>query len=467
VIFASGQKQIGCDRLLEFLSVYAPAPSEREPVAAVAGLGAAHGNGKAEHNGAASPGNWPVEMVTRAVKDAEPLALFCFKTLSDPFAGQISFFKVFSGCAHADDAVTNFTQNAGERLAHLSVMQGKRAIEVRELHAGDIGAVPKLKNTRTGDTLGEKTHPVHYEPAKQPEPVLAYAIEARTRADEDKMANALHRIMEEDTQVRFYRDAQTQEFLLAGSGQQHIEMVISRLRRRYHTEVTLQAPRIPYRETIRTRAEGHGRHKKQSGGHGQFGDCKIRIEPLERGAGVEFVNQIFGGAIPKNFIPAVEKGIRDAAERGFLAGHPLVDFRATVYDGSYHEVDSNELSFRIAGRLALRACMEQARPALMEPILHVEIQTPEAFSGAVMGDLNSRRGRVVGMDSSGAGQTVIEAEAPMAEMLTYGVDLTAMTQGQGSFHAEVGRYDFVPAALQEKVVAASRQLAHVGVADEE
>ena len=470
VLFVSGMAQAGCDRLLEFLRIYAPAPSEREPVAAVAGLAAAQGtggNGKAEHNGTPHSGDWPVEMVTRPVSDAEPLALFCFKTLSDPFAGQISFFKIFSGCVHTDDTVANFTQNATERLAHLSVMQGKRAIEVRELHAGDIGAVPKLKNTRTGDTLGEKTHPVYYEPAKQPEPVLAFAIEARTRADEDKLANAMHRIMEEDTLVRFYRDPQTQEFLLAGGGQQHIETVVSRLRRRYHTEVTLQAPRIPYRETIRARAEGHGRHKKQSGGHGQFGDCKIRIEPLERGAGIEFVNQIFGGAIPKNFIPAIEKGIRDAAERGFLAGYPLVDFRVTVYDGSYHEVDSNEISFRIAGRLALRACVEQARPALLEPILRVEIQTPEAFAGAVMGDLNGRRGRVLGMDSSGAGQTVIQAEVPMAEMLTYGVDLVAMTQGHGSFHAEADHYDFLPATLQDKVVAASRQLAHAAVADEE
>jgi elongation factor G len=272
--------------------------------------------------------------------------------------------------------------------------------------------------------------------------------------------------MEEDTLVRFYRDPQTHEFLIAGSGQQHIEVVVSKLRRRYHTEVTLKAPKIPYRETIRARADGHGRHKKQSGGHGQFGDCKIRIEPLGRGAGFEFVNEIFGGAIPRNYVPAIEKGIREAAERGFLAGHPMVDFRVTVYDGSFHEVDSNEISFRIAGRLAFRDCMERARPALLEPVMRVSIHIPDAFAGAVMGDLPGRHGRVLGMeaDSSG-GQTTIQAEAPLAEMLTYGADLIAMTQGQGSFHMEMDHYDFVLPQAQEKIIAAART--HQAVAVEE
>ncbi|MGC9292776.1 MAG: elongation factor G [Acidobacteriaceae bacterium] len=454
VLFTSGLANIGCDRLLEFLKTYAPAPSEREPVAAaVMAQATATGNG---HSNGAAQGEWPLEMVTRPMTDEQPLALFVFKTISDPFAGQISFFKVFSGCAHNDDTVTNHKQHTTEKLSHLSVMQGKNAIAIGELHAGDIGAVPKLKNTHTGDTLGDKNSPVFYEPVSQPEPAIAFAVEARTRADEDKLANGLHRIMEEDTMVRFYRDPQTQEFLLAGAGQQHIEVVVSKLRRRYHTEITLKAPKVPYRETIRAKAEGHGRHKKQSGGHGQYGDCKVRMEPLPRGAGIEFVNQIFGGAIPKNYIPAVEKGIRDTAERGHLAGYPVVDFRATVFDGSYHEVDSNEISFRIAGRLAFRQCMEQAKPALLEPIMRVDIHTPEGFAGAVMGDLNGRRGRVLGMDPDGNGQTVIHAEAPMAELLTYGVDLTAMTQGQGSFHMEADHYDYVPAAIQEKIIAAAR-----------
>ncbi len=464
VLFASGRNNIGTDHLLNFFHDYAPAPVEREPVAAVATM-SSHGNGAAKPNHGGV--DWPLEMVHRPVSDTEPLSLYIFKTLSDPFAGQISFFKVFSGCARNNDAVLNYKQQSQEKLAHLSIMQGKQPVPVTELHAGDLGAVAKLRNTHTGDTLGESQHPVLFEPAQQPEPAIAFAIEPRTRADEDKLANALHRIMEEDTLIRFYRDAQTHEFLIAGAGQQHIEVVVSKLRRRYHTEVTLKAPKIPYRETIRARAEGHGRHKKQSGGHGQFGDCKIRIEPLERGAGFEFVNEIFGGAIPRNYVPAIEKGIREAAERGFLAGHPVVDFRVTVFDGSFHEVDSNEISFRIAGRLAFRDCMEKARPALLEPIMRVNINTPDAFAGAVMGDLPGRHGRVLGMEpTSSAGQTAILAEVPMAEMLTYGSDLTAMTQGQGSFHMEMDHYDFVLPQTQEKLIAAARTHQAVAVEDE-
>ena len=449
VLFTSGTTSTGIDHLLEFFCVYAPAPVEREPVAAAAPAGspAQSTNGDTE---------WPVEMVTCPVDDKEPLSLFVFKTLSDPFAGQISFVKVFSGCAHNNDAVANYRTRSQEKLAHLSVMQGKRSIPVNELHAGDIGAVPKLRETRTGDTLGDPRRPILYEPASQPEPAIAFAIEPKTRADEDKLAAALHKISEEDALVRFYRDPQTHEFLIAGTGQQHIEIVVSRLRRRYHTEVTLKAPKIPYRETIRARAEGHGRHKKQSGGHGQFGDCKIRIEPLERGSGFQFSSEIFGGAIPRNYVPAIEKGIREAAERGVLAGHPMVDFRAVVYDGSYHDVDSNEISFRIAGRLAFRDCMAKARPALLEPIMRVSITTPESFAGAVMGDLPGRHGRVLGLEASSPGQTVIQAEVPMAGMLTYGADLTAMTQGQGSFHMEMDHYDFVLPQAQEKLVAAAR-----------
>jgi elongation factor G len=465
VLFASGAEMKGTDRILEFFRIFAPAPNEREPVAAAAST-SARGNGAAKAGNGEAAADWPVEMVNRPVADNEPLSLFVFKTISDPFAGQISFFKVFAGCVRNNDAVLNYKHQAQEKLAHLSIMQGKQLVPVMELHAGDIGAIAKLRNTHTGDTLGDSAHPVLYEPAQQPEAAIAFAIEPKTRADEDKLANALHRIMEEDTLIRFYRDPQTHEFLIAGTGQQHIEIVVSKLRRRYHTEVTLKAPKIPYRETIRARAEGHGRHKKQSGGHGQFGDCKIRIEPLERGAGFEFGNEIFGGAIPRNYVPAIEKGIREAAERGFLAGHPMVDFRATVFDGSYHEVDSNEISFRIAGRLAFRDCMERARPSLLEPIMRVSIQTPDIFAGAVMGDLPGRHGRVLGMEPASSGQTTIQAEVPMAEMLTYGADLTAMTQGQGSFHMEMDHYDFVLPQTQEKLIAAARAHQVIAVEDE-
>jgi elongation factor G len=450
VLFVAGGTSTGIDHLLDFLRTYAPAPVEREPVAAASV--SATGTPQAEDGS----GEWPVEMVHCPVDDKEPLSLFVFKTLWDPFAGQISFVKIFSGCAHNNEGVVNYRTRSQEKLAHLSVMQGKRAIPVNELHAGDIGAVPKLRDTHTGDTLGDARRPILYEPASQPEPAIAFAIEPKTRADEDKLAAALHKISEEDALVRFYRDPQTHEFLIAGTGQQHIEIVVSRLKRRYHTEVTLKAPKIPYRETIRARAEGHGRHKKQSGGHGQFGDCKIRIEPLERGAGFQFASEIFGGAIPRNYVPAIEKGIREAAERGVLAGHPMVDFRAVVYDGAYHDVDSNEISFRIAGRLAFRDCMAKARPALLEPIMRVSITMPESFAGTVMGDLSGRHGRVLGLEASAPGQTVIQAEVPLAGMLSYGADLTAMTQGQGSFHMEMDHYDFVLPQTQEKLVAAAR-----------
>jgi len=261
--------------------------------------------------------------------------------------------------------------------------------------------------------------------------------------------------MEEDPMLRFYRDAQTKEFLIAGTGQQHIEVVVSRLKKRYNTEVSLKAPKVPYRETIRGTADVQGRHKKQTGGHGQFGDCRIKMEPLPRGANFEFVNDIFGGAIPKNYIPAVEKGVVEAAARGHLAGYPMVDFKVILYDGSYHDVDSSELSFKLAGRIAFRKAMETAKPTLLEPVMKVEITVPDEFAGAIMGDLNSRRGRIQGMDNKG-GKTIVHAEVPMAEMLTYGADLTSMTQGRGSFNMEADHYDIVPAQQQEKIIAAAK-----------
>jgi elongation factor G len=483
VLFASGLRNVGSDHLLDFLQVYAPAPVERVPVAARgtvesstvrrAKVGETHPAGQAsgaEADGVASPNpdgapqDGPTaEMVLRKVDDREPLSLYVFKTMSDPFAGRISFFKVFSGVTRSDATVTNYTHRNAERLAHLTVMQGRTAMPIAELHAGDIGAVAKLRETFTGDTLGDAGHEIFFDPVTMPEPAVTYAIEPKTRADEDKLAPAVHKLMEEDLMVRFYRDEATHEFLLAGSGQPHIESVVQRLRRRYHTEVTLKAPKVPYRETIRARAEAQGRHKKQSGGHGQFGDCRIRIEPLPLGSGFQFVNEIFGGAIPRTFIPAVEKGIQEAASRGWLAGFPMVDFRAVLYDGSYHDVDSNELSFRLAGRLAFRNCMEQCKPVLLEPLMRVEIEAPEGFTGVLMGDLTGRRGRVQGM-GSGRGTTVIRAEVPMAEMLTYGATLTSLTQGLGSFHMEMARYDVVPPAAAEKVIASAHK--HVQTDDE-
>ena len=450
VLYASGLRNVGTDHLLDFLKVYAPCPQER---LALAVRGAGH------HSGNGAGGDVSVETVVRRIDDTDPTTLYVYKTMVDPFAGRISFFKVISGCLKNDACVENYARGETERMAHLAIVQGRQLVEVGELHAGDLGAVAKLRVTQTGDTLGVKGHEVLIEPVPVPEPAMTYAIEPKSRADEDKLAPALHKLMEEDLLLRFYRDPQTNEFLVAGAGQLHIETVVSRLRRRFHTEVTLKSPKIPYRETIRTSATGHGRHKKQTGGHGQFGDCKIRIEPLPRGGGFEFVDDIFGGAIPRQFVPAVEKGVQESAARGYLAGYPVVDFRAIVFDGSYHDVDSNEMSFKMAGRLAFRACMEQAKPALLEPVMHVEIEAPDETAGAIMGDLNSRRGRVQGMETAGVG-TIIRALVPLAEMLSYGLTLTSMTQGRGSFRMEMDHYDFVPPAIAEKIVANAKH--HVG-----
>ena len=456
VLFTSGLGNMATDHLLDFLKVYAPAPVERAPIAVrqpalqTAGNGNGHGAGLDN----ADAGGEGVSF--RKVSDEEPASVIVFKTMTDPFAGRISFFKVISGTIKNDVTLENYTRRGQERLSHLSVMQGRKAIEVPELHAGDLGAVAKLRETLTGDTLGQKGFDVQMQLTVLPDAAMTYAIEPKSRADEDKLAPAIHKLMEEDLLIRFYRDPMTNEFLIAGAGQQHIEAIVSRLKRRYHAEVTLKAPKVPYRETIRAHADAQGRHKKQTGGHGQFGDCKIRMEPLPRGGGFEFANDIFGGSIPRQFVPAVEKGVVESAARGYLAGFPVVDFKVTVYDGSYHDVDSNEMSFKMAGRIAFRKCMEQAKPCLLEPIMKVEIEAPDDFAGTLMGDLNSRRGRVQGMETRGR-TTVISAEVPMAEMLTYGTQLTSMTQGKGSYHMEMNHYEVVPQAVAEKILANTKQ----------
>lgn len=392
---------------------------------------------------------------TRPISDNYPLSVFAFKTLADPFAGRLSFLKIYSGTLKNDATVTNFNKSGLERFAHLSIPQGKTPIEVAELHAGDIGVVAKLKETVTGDTLGDKDQPVFYRLLAFPEPLISFAIEPKSRGDEDKISTALHKILEEDPTLRFGRDQQTNEMLLSGMGQLHIETVVSRLRKRFGVDVTLKTPKVPYRETIRGKADVQGKHKKQTGGHGQYGDCKIKMEPLPRGGNFEFANEIFGGSIPKNYIPAVEKGILEAATRGYLAGYPVVDFRVILYDGSYHEVDSSEMAFKIAGSLAFKKAMEQANPVLLEPIMNVEVYAPEAYAGDLMGDLNSRRGRVQGMDSK-AGIQVIKAQVPMAEMLSYAPTLTSMTQGRGDYTMEFSHYEVVPTLIAEKIIAQAK-----------
>jgi elongation factor G len=393
--------------------------------------------------------------VSRRPAPEAPFSAFVFKTLADPHAGRVSIFRVYSGTLKADSQVQNASRDLPERVGALELLQGKQQTPIGEVQAGDIAAVAKLKETQTGDTLCDKAHPIVYPPVVYPEPATTFAIEPKTRGDEEKISIALHRLMEEDAVMRISRDAQTHEMLLSGMGQLHVEVLVGRLRKRYKVEVNLKKPKVPYRETIKAAAEGHGRHKKQTGGHGQFGDCKIRMKPLPRGSDFQFVDDIFGGSIPKNFIPAVEKGIQEARLKGFVAGFPMVDFQVELYDGQYHDVDSNELSFKIAGSLGFKDAVAKCRPTLLEPIMKVEIAVPEEYAGSVMGDLSSRRGRPQGMEPRGS-QQVIRAEVPMAEMLSYDAELTSMTGGRGSYHMEMSHYDEVPGHLQEKIVAAAR-----------
>ncbi len=443
VFCASALRNIGTDRLLDFMVEDDPAPADRGDVPALV-------------DGAEAK---------RPVVDSSPCTLYVFKTTADPFSGRITYFKVMSGVIKNDANVVNEARGTSERLAHISVPFGKTLQPITELHAGDIGAVAKLKETLTGDTLEEKGIHVAYPPVKLPEPSIAFAIEAKSRNDEDRMGQAVHKILEEDQSLRFYRDPQTREFLLAGVGQQHVEIIVAKLKKRYGVDVTLKAPKIPYRETIRGNADVQGRHKKQTGGHGQFGDCWIRMEPLPRGGNFQFANEVFGGAIPRNFIPAVEKGIVEIAANGFLAGYPMVDFKVTVYDGSYHDVDSSELAFKLAARKAFKAAMQEAKPALLEPVMNVEIQAPVEYAGDLMGDLNGRRGRIGGMETKGATQ-FLKAQVPMSEMLNYQSDLTAMTQGRASFHMEFDHYDYVPQLQADKIIAAAKA-AKTGEEEEE
>jgi len=442
LLCAAGVQNIGADLLANLVAEILPSPLEGPKRVAV-------------QNG--------VESEQTITPNGAP-ALFVFKTAADPFAGRVSYLKVTSGILKDDAHLVNMRSNVNERLAHIATPFGKGLQPVTELRAGDIGAVAKLKETLTGDTLCEKTNCVVFKPVELPEPSIAYAISAKSRSDEDRLSTALNKILEEDRSLRFYRDSLTKEFLLAGNGQQHVEVVVSRLKRRYGVEVELHAPKIPYRETVRGTASVQGRHKKQTGGHGQFGDCWIRIEPLPRGERFQFVNDIFGGSIPRQFIPAVEKGVVEAAEQGFVAGYPVTDFKVTVYDGSYHDVDSSEMAFKLAGRKAFRAAMQQARPALLEPIMRVDVETPTEFAGDLMSDFNGRRGRIAGMDVKGATQS-IRAQVPMSEMLNYQNDLISKTQGRASFHMEFDHYDYVPAPQAEKIIAAAK--AHMHVEDDE
>jgi elongation factor G len=381
---------------------------------------------------------------------------YVFKTLADPFAGRINLFRVYQGTLKADSQVNNCRVHVKERIGQLLVPQGKEMGQADEFGPGDIGAVAKLKETRAGDFLAAVDHEVNLPTSKLPAPVMAFAMEAKNRGDEDKVFTALRRLQEEDPTIDLHRDAQTGEQIVAGLSQIHVEVIVERMKERFGAEVTLKPPRVPYRETIKGKGKAQGRYKKQTGGRGQFGDCHIEIEPLPHGEGFVFENGIKGGVIPTSFIPAVEKGIVETMQQGIVAGYPMNDLKVRLYDGSYHTVDSSEMAFKMAGSMAFRDAVSQASPALLEPIMTVTVTVPEESVGDVIGDLSSRRGHPLGMEPAGQ-MTAVRAEVPMAEMLSYAPDLRSITGGQGDYSMEFARYEEVPAHLAQKVIDAAKE----------
>jgi len=447
-IFAvSSTLNIGIQRILNEIVELAPAPDD---------LGNAKGHPSADSE----------EVIEREVLDIAPFSAYVFKTIADPFAGRITVFKIYSGNVKADATVYNVTKSTQERLGPLHVVQGKSLEKIPEAHAGDIVAVTKLKETTTGDTFADKASPIVYESVHLPTPAIAFAIEPKSRNDEDKLSQAIHKMLEEDLALRFTRDPQTKEFLLSGSGQTHIEVAVNKLKKRYGVEVELHPPKVAYLETFRGRAEVVGRHKKQTGGRGQFGEATCVFEELPRGGGFEFVDKIFGGAIPQNWRPAVEKGIKDASAQGALAGYPMVDFKVELTDGKYHPVDSDDLSFQLAGRKAFRTAMEKVRRVLLEPVMNVEITVPQEVSGDILGDINSRRGRVQGMDSRG-NQAVVKAQVPLSEMLSYQSTLNSITGARGSYTMEIDHYDEVPAQIAQKIIQKAQEEGRIRTAEED
>ncbi len=401
-------------------------------------------------------GGLDVGEVTLEPVEEKELFAYVFKTRADPFAGRINMFRVYQGVMKQDSQVLNARTHNKERIGQLVTFEGGSTGHTNEFGPGDIGAVAKLKETKAGDWLAARDEPITMPSIRLPAPVMAFAVEPKSKGDEDKVFTALRRLQEEDPTIDLHRDAQTGEQIVAGLSQVHVEVIVERLKSRFGAEVNLKPPRVPYQETIRRPAKAHGRHKKQTGGRGQFGDCHIEIEPLEPGSGFEFVNAIKGGVIPSGFIPAVEKGVLEAMHEGVVAGYPVKDVRVRVYDGSYHTVDSSEMAFKVAGSLAMKQAMEQAGPVLLEPIMLVTVSVPEDSVGDVIGDLNSRRGRPLGMEPAGAGMTDVKAEVPMSEMLSYAPDLRSITGGQGEFTMEFLRYEEVPGHLASKVVEEAR-----------
>lgn len=436
VVCGSATNNIGIQHLLDAILLCLPAPVERANSRPI--------KGKDPRSG---------KEIRRSSSEDEPLSARVFKTISDPFTGKLTIFRIFSGILKSDSTIYNPTSDSKEKVGNLFYLLGKKQEPVQKVGPGEIAAVTKLKETKTGDTLTDVDNPVVFEPLRFSDPIISYAIEPKSRGDEEKVSAGLHKLLEEDPTLRFHRDNETKEMILSGMGQVHLEVTLQKLRRKFGAEVIMKTPKIPYRETIRASSTAQGRYKKQSGGRGQYGDCWIKIEPLPRGSGFEFVDNIVGGVIPRQYIPAVEKGIVEAMQDGFLAGYPTVDLRATVYDGSYHSVDSSEMAFKIAGSMAFKKAVENAKPVLLEPIVRLEVVVPDESLGSVLGDLNVRRGRVQGVEPQAGSNQKIIVYVPMAEVLTYANQLNSMTSGRGIYTLEYSHYEEVPSNLAQKIIA--------------
>jgi len=435
VLAAAATRSIGVQPLMDFIIDEFPSPAARGEVEGIDPRSKA--------------------AVRRAADSEAPLSALVFKTISDPHVGKLSVFRVYSGTFRSDSQVLNASRDARERVGHLGWLMGKTQKPVEALGPGEIGVLTKLKDTLTGDTLCDEGHPIVLPGITFPEPAISFAIQPKTRGDEDKISTALHRMAEEDPTLHHHFDPETKQLLVSGMGQLHVEVAVERMKRKYNVDVLVLPPRIPYKETVKGRAEVQGKYKKQTGGRGQYGDTWLRIEPLQRSGGFEFVDDIFGGAIPRNFIPSVEKGVRDCMKRGIMAGYPVVDVKVTLYDGSYHDVDSSDMAFQIAASMGLQKGFMEAHPILLEPIMNVEVTAPADHAGDVIGDLNGRRGRIVGMEPDGE-IVAVRAQVPMAEMLTYESTLRSMTGGRGAYSMEPSHYEEVPAHTAEKVVAAAK-----------
>ncbi|HYV97479.1 MAG TPA: elongation factor G [Gemmatimonadaceae bacterium] len=437
LLCCSSQLTYGVRTVLDFLVQLMPSAHEMEELHAFTG----------------SEGSQKIEI--HPDSDA-PFTALVFKTVSEQHVGNVSFFRTFRGTVLNGQEVYNATRDVVEKLVHLSIPQGKERIEVGRIYPGDIGCVAKLHNTHTNDTLSTKAHPVRMPQIHFPDPVVSYAVRAASRNDEEKLSQGMHRVHDEDPTFQTHYNTETHETIVEGLGERHIEVALARLARQFGVKAELSVPRIPYRETLTAKAEGQGRHKKQSGGRGQFGDCWVRLKPAARGSGYKFEDEIVGGVIPRNYIPAVDKGIQEASARGILARYPVVDFIAECYDGSYHSVDSNEASFKMAGILAFKTVAAKARPALLEPIDYVEVTTPDKYLGDVMGDLNSRRGQILGTDAAADGHgTRVRATMPQAELHLYGTKLSSITQGRATFTRKFQSYEFVPPEFAKKVIDAA------------